>query len=193
MATPVPLSTDPKARILAAARECFARYGVARTSMTDVAKAAGMSRQSVYNAISGRQELIEAVVVLRVEEMSRELRAVLDEQPTFLDAIVETSLASVELARRDPELSNLVQTATTVRLFEIVAGPYPSIHAAVLGLFADRFEQARADGELRADVSDDELVDWLRSVYLAMIVRPDLDADAIRRIVRTFVVPSLNP
>jgi AcrR family transcriptional regulator len=99
--------------------------------MTDVAKAAGVSRQTLYNTISGRQELIEAVVVLRIEEMSDELRAVIDGQPTFVDAIVETSLASVELARKDPELTNLVETATTIRLFEIIAGPFPAIHEAV--------------------------------------------------------------
>src|SRR5213594_149672 len=83
-------SNEMLGRILQAARGCFSRYGVHRTSMTDVAKAAGVSRQTLYNTIAGRQELIEAVVVLRIEEMSEELRAVLEGQPTFVDAIVET-------------------------------------------------------------------------------------------------------
>jgi len=179
-------------RILQAARTCFSRYGVHRTSMTDVAKAAGVSRQTLYNTISGRQELIEAVVVLRIEEMSDELRSVIDGQPTFVDAIVETSLASVELARKDPELTNLVETATTIRLFEIIAGPFPAIHEAVARLFRPLFETARRTGELRTDVSDDELVDWIRTVYLSLILRSDLDADAIRRVVRTYLVPSMT-
>ena len=185
-------SNEMLGRILQAARECFSRYGVHRTSMTDVAKAAGVSRQTLYNTIAGRQELIEAVVVLRIEEMSDELRAVLEGQPTFVDAIVETSLASVELARKDPELTNLVETATTIRLFEIIAGPFPAIHEAVARLFRPLFAQARRAGELRADVSDDELVDWVRTVYLSLILRSDLDADAIRRVVRTFLVPSMT-
>lgn len=179
-------------RILGAARQCFSRYGVHRTSMTDVAKAAGVSRQTLYNTIAGRQELIEAVVVLRIEEMSDELRGILEKQPTFVDAIVETSLASVELARKDPELTNLVETATTIRLFEIIAGPLPAIHESVARLFRPLFETARRSGELRADVSDDELVDWLRTVYLSLILRADLDADAIRRVVRIFLVPSVT-
>jgi AcrR family transcriptional regulator len=185
-------SNEMLGRILQAARGCFSRYGVHRTSMTDVAKAAGVSRQTLYNTIAGRQELIEAVVVLRIEEMSDELRAVLEAQPTFVDAIVETSLASVELARKDPELTNLVETATTIRLFEIIAGPFPAIHEAVARLFRPLFAQARRAGELRADVSDDELVDWVRTVYLSLILRSDLDADAIRRVVRTFLVPSMT-
>lgn len=185
-------SNEMLGRILQAARECFSRYGVHRTSMTDVAKVAGVSRQTLYNTIAGRQELIEAVVVLRIEEMSDELRVVLEGQPTFVDAIVETSLASVELARKDPELTNLVETATTIRLFEIIAGPFPAIHEAVARLFRPLFAQARRAGELRADVSDDELVDWIRTVYLSLILRSDLDADAIRRVVRTFLVPSMT-
>jgi len=185
-------SNEMLGRILQAARECFSRYGVHRTSMTDVAKAAGVSRQTLYNTITGRQELIEAVVVLRIEEMSDELRAVLDGQPTFVDAIVETSLASVELARKDPELTNLVETATTIRLFEIIAGPFPAIHEAVARLFRPLFEKARTAGELRSDVSDDELVDWIRTVYLSLILRSDLDADALRRVSRTFLVPSMT-
>lgn len=185
-------SNEMLGRILRAARACFARYGVHRTSMNDVAQAAGVSRQTLYNTISGRQELIEAVVVLRIEEMSEELRTVLEAQPTFVDAIVETSLASVELARKDPELTNLVETATTIRLFEIIAGPFPAIHDAVARLFKPLFEQARQAGDLRADVTDDELVDWIRAVYLSLILRADLDAEAIRRVVRTFLVPSMT-
>jgi AcrR family transcriptional regulator len=185
-------STEMVERIMSAARQCFSRYGVHRTSMNDIAKAAGVSRQTVYNTIAGRQELIEAVVVLRIEEMSDELRGVMERQPTFVDAIVETSLASVELARKDPELTNLMETATTVRLFEIIAGPFPAIHESVTRLFRPLFEQARLAGELRADVSDDDLADWIRTVYLSLILRADLDADAIRRVVRTFLVPSMT-
>ena len=185
-------SNEMLGRILQAARECFSRYGVHRTSMTDVAKAAGVSRQTLYNTIAGRQELIEAVVVLRVEEMSDELREVLEGQRSFVDAIVETSLASVELARKDPELTNLVETATTIRLFEIIAGPFPAIHEAVARLFRPLFDKARKAGELRADVSDDDLVDWIRTVYLSLILRSDLDPDALRRVTRTFLVPSMT-
>lgn len=185
-------SNEMLARILRAARECFSRYGVHRTSMTDVAKAAGVSRQTLYNTISGREELIEAVVVLRVEEMSDELREVLDAQPTFVDALVEVSVAAVELARKDPELTNLMETATTIRLFEIIAGPFPAIHEAVARLFRPAFERARRAGELRADVGDDELVDWIRSVYLSLILRTDFGPDALRHAARIFLVPSLT-
>lgn len=180
-----------RGRVLQAARQCFARYGVHRTTMADVATAAGISRQTLYNTIAGRDELVEAVVALRIEEIAQQLTAA-PEQPTVVDAIVETSVASVDLARNDPELANLVETATSLRLFEIIAGPYPAIHEVVARLFRPLFAKARRTGELRSDVSDDDLVDWIRTVYLSLILRTDLDARAVRHAVGTFLVPSMT-
>ncbi len=182
---------DMLGRVLLAARECFARHGVDRTTMADVAKAVGISRQTLYNTIAGRDELIEAVLVLRIEEIADVLEAAAG-QPTVVDAIVETSVTAVDLARHDDELSNLVDTASSLRLFEIIAGPYPAVHAAVARVFRPLFERARRLGELRTDVSDDELVEWIRTVYLSLILRTDLDAGAIRRAVRTFLLPSMT-
>ncbi|MCA1843216.1 MAG: TetR/AcrR family transcriptional regulator; helix-turn-helix transcriptional regulator [Actinobacteria bacterium] len=177
--------------VLRAARECFARSGVDRTTMAEVAKAAGISRQTLYNTIAGRDELIEAVVVLRIEEIADQLDEAAG-QPTVVEAVVETSVAAVDWARNDPELANLVATATSLRLFEIIAGPYPAVHEAVARVFRPLFDRARRHDELRGDVSDDELVEWIRTVYLSLILRSDLDAGAIRHAVRTFLLPSMT-
>ncbi len=179
-------------RVVRSARDCFARYGVHRTTMGDVAKAAGISRQTLYNTVPGRDELVEAVVVRRIGEMADMLSATAAGQPTTVDAIVETSVEAVELGRSDPELTNLVETAGIGRLFEIIAGPYPAVHDLVASLFRPLFEQARQRGELRADLTDDDLVDWIRVVYLSLILRSDLDSGAVRHAVRTFLVPSLT-
>ena len=49
-------------RILGAAREVFARYGYARTTMGDVAQAAGISRPALYLVFPGKEELFSAVI-----------------------------------------------------------------------------------------------------------------------------------
>ena len=49
--------------IVRAARECFARVGVQRPRMEDVARGAGMSRQGVYRYVSGRDDLVELAIV----------------------------------------------------------------------------------------------------------------------------------
>jgi AcrR family transcriptional regulator len=44
--------------ILRAARRLFAEHGYARTSVRDIAKAAGVSAQTVYDSVGSKQELV---------------------------------------------------------------------------------------------------------------------------------------
>jgi AcrR family transcriptional regulator len=44
--------------ILAAARRLFAEHGYARTSVRDIAKAAGVSAQTVYDSVGSKQQLV---------------------------------------------------------------------------------------------------------------------------------------
>src|SRR5215475_8430499 len=49
-------------RILESARELFARFGPARTTMDDVARAADITRVTVYRRFSTKDILLEAVL-----------------------------------------------------------------------------------------------------------------------------------
>ena len=44
--------------ILGAARRLFAEHGYARTSVRDIAKAAGVSAQTVYDSVGSKQQLV---------------------------------------------------------------------------------------------------------------------------------------
>ena len=58
--------------ILDAAYRCFARYGVGKTTMADIATEAGVARQTIYNAYPNKDELLRAVVQsgnLKAEKM----------------------------------------------------------------------------------------------------------------------------
>lgn len=49
-------------RILEAAQSVFARYGVGKTTMNDIAREAGVARQTLYNSYPGKDEVVRAVV-----------------------------------------------------------------------------------------------------------------------------------
>ena len=49
-------------KILEAAKAVFFRFGVTKTTMGDIAKAAGISRQTLYNAYPGKDEVLRASV-----------------------------------------------------------------------------------------------------------------------------------
>src|SRR5689334_23452531 len=50
-------------RILEATLVTLARYGVAKTTLADVAKEAGCARATVYRYFGGKAQLLDAVVV----------------------------------------------------------------------------------------------------------------------------------
>ena|SRR5688572_20423275 len=53
--------TGAQARILNAALRCFARYGYARTRMTDIAKEADLSRTALYNNYPSLDDVFRAL------------------------------------------------------------------------------------------------------------------------------------
>ena len=185
--------SEVRKRIIAAARECFTRYGPRRTTMEDIAAAAGIARPALYRYVSSRDEIVESVILERVEELAEGFRSMFDPSTPFADAFVEVSMAAVNAARLDPELQALFETTTGSRIIQVMAGPNPGFHEFVKTFFADAFAAARAAGQLRADVTDDALVDWIRGVYMMMILREDLDAEREREMVLTFLLPSLMP
>lgn len=69
---------DPKeAAILRAAFECFARYGLRRTSMADIAKVAGMSRPALYLHYAGKDDIFNALVRIHFERSEKAVERVL--------------------------------------------------------------------------------------------------------------------
>jgi AcrR family transcriptional regulator len=184
---------EARARILDAARGCFRRRGAQRTTMEDVAKASGTARQTLYRFFSGREELVEAAIVARIAELAEVLKEDMDRHTSFADALVEVSVATVEIARTDEELHRLFAAAGEIHLHQVLAGPYPPIAQLVLEFWRPWFERARRDGEMRADVSDADVVEWIRGIYLMLILRDDLTPERERQLIRQFLLPALTP
>jgi AcrR family transcriptional regulator len=178
-------------RVVAAARRCFARYGVDRTTMQDIAKEAGIGRTGVYRLGLTRPELTEAAIVGRLQELGEGIRPIADREAPFAELLIDTSIATVDAARSDPELHHLLDTTTTVSLHRLITGRDSAMQAIVADVLAPMLRRGREQAELRPDVSDDRVVEWLRGVYLMLMLREDLDADAERAMVADFVLSSL--
>ena len=177
------------ADVLEAARKQFLHYGVSRTKMADIAGELGIPRQTVYEFVSSRDDLVDAVLVARIKEIAEELKPTGAE--SFASALVETSVAAVNRARNDHELMNIVTTGPMERVQAIVTGPNAEIHKVVGDLLGPILDHGAETGQLRADQSREDVIDWVRIVYLALITQTGLSAEAERRVVANFLLPSL--
>src|SRR5215470_5879587 len=84
--------SDIPADIIAASRKNFLHYGVNRTTMADIARAVGIPRQTLYSYVSSREDLVDAVLVTRIQEIANDIKPVSMEGIAFDDALIETSL-----------------------------------------------------------------------------------------------------
>ena len=72
-----------------------------------------------------------------------------------------------------------------------LSGSGSPMHGYVKRCLAPVLERAREAGRLRADVTEDAVIDWLQAQMTWLTPREDLDDDAMRAMLRDFVLPSL--
>jgi hypothetical protein len=68
------------------------------------------------------------------------------------------------------------------------------MHKLASNLMAPSFQQVRARGEMREDITDELAVTWLRSVYVVLFLREERSNTEGEALIRDYLVPSLlNP
>lgn len=76
-------ATARRQQIVDAAIGVFLRYGYARTSMGDVARAAGLTRPTLYVTFPDKERIFAAVVEKMIADKLAEIREGLPRQPTL--------------------------------------------------------------------------------------------------------------
>jgi AcrR family transcriptional regulator len=180
-------------RVIEGALRCIARWGVAKTTLDDVAREAGISRATLYRVFPGGKELLLAAVASRelarfFGAIERRLAAAADLEDMLVAAMAEAidQLHAHEalrfLLRHEPEL--VVPHVSFSRLDRVL-----SAAGDLLGPHLRRW--LAEDDALRA-------AEWLARLVLSYAAAPMPDVppageEHITRLVRAFVLPGLAP
>lgn len=112
--------------IISAALSVFARYGVSKTTMNDIAAEAGVARQTLYNAFPGKSDLLRAAVRMKMEEGLEALReAWLETQDlgARIDAFFAHGVVTwFDAIHASPEIAELLDGMHAVASEEIAEG-----------------------------------------------------------------------
>lgn len=182
-----------EARIIASAIACFKKSGSAKATMEDIAAAAALGRQTVYRTFPTRTALLDAVAQQRLVAMHDRMKQRVDAYPTLEAAMIEGTVDVRRLARKDHIFMAVVEAAGDHGLERYLLHPSAVVRDIQRSIWADVFARARASGELRADLSDMEIADWLRFVNFSLLLRDDLTLEGQKALLRTFVLPALKP
>lgn len=182
--------SDQSERVLDAARRCLARVGVAKTTVDDVAREAGLSRATVYRLFSGKPELLEALVNREIAGVEDRLRAAADVDGPLAELLTTLIVAAQhELEQHDALVTVLAHEPELIM-------PYLTLDGA--GITLGRAAQflapllARHVGAERAERAGE----WVARTAFTYLFDPspfvDLhDPGSVRRLVVDFLEPSL--
>jgi AcrR family transcriptional regulator len=193
-------SSSPEVReqIVKAARACFVRFGTEKTSMSDVAKEAGVSRGTVYRYFQDRADLVEGVFAYESHLFHEGMRRQLDRLDSLEQQIVECAgvLAAFEHdvatgARSRVEVSRerlalLLTSHSEPLLRDTIEFLTPYVKAAV------------ERGEVRKDLNVRHAAEWLARMLFTISSMPSVtfggsDPKAWRRFFREHAISGLAP
>ena len=181
LAPDAPPSIDEMTRSLQANREreivesalrCFRQFGMQKTTLQDVADAAGLSRATVYRYFPDRAVLITAAIDRATTEMYERAAAAASRAKTLESQIA----AFVEEQVRAGTDQRARQRVRTHDIDEVFLQTYlqRSDQAAQTRMkFLEPYLQAAQDrGELRSDLSVPEACEWISIAMFSMIFWP---------------------
>ncbi len=97
-------------RILTATLEAASLHGIAHLSVADVAKRAGLSRQTLYKYFSSKEDLVAAAVRREAEHITGEVVAAANSHDDPRDALEAGVLTALRATREHPLLDRLVRS-----------------------------------------------------------------------------------
>lgn len=142
-------SSDSDA-VLDAVRDCVLAVGVRRTTLTDVARRAGVSRMTLYRRWPDVRTLVGDLMTREWVDVAT--RAIPERSPQThaRRQLVDGLVAGVESFRAHPLFRKIVDVDPEL-LLPYVLDRRGASQNALLGLLADGLEEGHADGSVRVD------------------------------------------
>jgi TetR/AcrR family transcriptional regulator of autoinduction and epiphytic fitness len=161
-------------QILDAAVTVFEAEGVDSASMEKIAIRAGLTRATLYNLFSGKEEIAETIVGEKVGDWDSEIRRRLEDGDDPLQLIVEALQRNADTCLAYPRIALSVLTSPQRRMAS-ASNSYPSFRHLIL----DLARAAQAAKLLRADLPPDALMFIIMGLYVQFIIHQIATGDAM--------------
>jgi AcrR family transcriptional regulator len=190
---PASESAETRARILTAARSCFAEYGFASTTNREIGERAGLTAGAIYHYFDSKVQLFAAVTEQVVTRIFDEFEQVIVSSPRFVERVRALLDVAVVLHREDASLARF-STIYPVELLrhEDLAAQIPlELWDRGISFFARLAEEAIEAGELAPDVAAADVANMLLAVTTGLAHFATLDQSLERHRAAVTVVERL--
>ena len=173
---------------LDAATDCFARQGITRTSIGDIAKVVGVSRTTVYRHLGTVDNTVRLLVARELHRFQETVPAAL-EGASGPDGLVRVLAALIRFARQDPVLAKVLRDEPD-SVGALLATQGVDSFQLVADVIMPPLEVAIAAGLIRQH-DPVALAHWIARISAALVVAPppvDLD-----QLLEDMLLPILQP
>ena len=177
-------------RIRDAVLTCVGRFGLAKTTVDDIAREAGCSRATLYRYYDGKPAILRAAVAAELERVTSALVDAGRAESTFADAVVAVVLRGAREVRSHDALQFLLAHEPEAVLGHLAFVPGDRVLVAVGDAIAPAFDRWLSPAACtRAG-------DWLARLVRAYALTPHAPVDltdpaAARAFLEQLVLPGL--
>ncbi len=112
------LDEEKQAAILNAALQCFGKHGYEKASIGDIAKAANISKASMFQYFGTKEQLYKFLLEYSKGIILDALREMKDSDDLF-DRVLASSYMKLEVLKRNPYISQFIAGAWTEQVEEL--------------------------------------------------------------------------
>lgn len=175
-------------RVLEGALACVSRFGLAKTTVDDVARASGVSRATIYRYFPGGRDQIEAdLVAWETGRFFARLGGAVSGAPDIV-ALMEEALIFAPAALAAHEVLQRVLATEPDRLLPLITVSADRVLPLVTAFLVPYLDQEEREGRLRPGVEVRPAADYVARMFLSLLNAPggwDLtDRSQVRTLVR---------
>ncbi len=135
--------------LLDATQACVLAVGVRRTTMTDVARRASVSRMTLYRRYADVTSLMQALMTREFTQILGEVEAEVQALPSARERLVTAAVAGVDRLTRDPLFLRIVDVDPEL-LLPYLTTRRGAFQRAVVGVMEARIADGVAEGSVAA-------------------------------------------
>lgn len=136
--------------LLDAAQACVLAVGVRRTTMTDVARRAGVSRMTLYRRHPDVTSLLQALMTREFSALAEEVDAEAEALPSARERLVHAAVEGVDRLTRHPLFVRILDVDPEL-LLPYLTARLGAFQRLVVGAFERRVAEGIGDGSIAAD------------------------------------------